>query len=679
MSHDSTPSTSLHEIENAWITLADGCRLAARIWMPAEAAAGVARLPAILEYIPYRKRDFTRRRDESMHRWFAGAGYVAVRVDMRGSGDSDGVLHDEYLAREQDDAVEVIDWLARQPWCSGEVGMMGKSWGAFNSLQVAARRPPALKAIIAVMGTDDRFAEDVHYAGGCLLNDNFWWGCIMQVFNARPPDPQIVGERWRAMWLERLEAERFWPRLWLEHQSVDEYWRHGSVRFDYGAIACPVWLWGGWADIYRDTPLRLAANLRVPVKVTMGPWAHLYPHEATPQPAVGFLQESVRWWDHWLKGKDAGLMGEPALRFYMMNGVAPAPAYAERPGRWIAEREWPSPTVLTRSLAINAEGLGDRAAGESALCIDSPQSTGLAAGDWGSFGVAGDIPGDQRLDSFGSLEIDGQTLGEPLEILGNAHAILELAADRPAAFVAVRLIDVAADGSATLVARGLLNLTHRESRESPAPLVPNRRYRVDVPLTATAYAFGAGHRIRLAFSSAYWPIVWPSPEPVKLTLFTGVSELLLPVRAAQPGDARLAAYPAARSAVTSPVTVVRKGRLERSLTLDQVSAEVVHRLYIDGGVFGDCGTLRLEAIDLEVSHVLERIYRIKPHDPASACATMTQKYQMGRGDWQVKIDAGAQMSASAAAFELEAWIEAWEGARSIFRREWRSSTPRNHL
>src|SRR5882762_9728610 len=225
---------AVRDTENVWITLSDGCRLAARVWLPVP-EPGVP-VPAILEYIPYRKRDFMRRRDEGMHRWFAGHGYAAVRVDMRGSGESDGVMHDEYLAQEQDDALEVIDWIARQSWCSGKVGMMGKSWGAYNSLQVAARRPPALKAIIAVMGTDDRFAECIHFSGGCLLNDNFWWGCVMQMFNARPPDPAIVGERWRAMWLERLEAERFWPEIWLEHQALDDYWKHGSVCFDYGAI-----------------------------------------------------------------------------------------------------------------------------------------------------------------------------------------------------------------------------------------------------------------------------------------------------------------------------------------------------------------------------------------------------------------------------------------------------------
>jgi uncharacterized protein len=668
---------TVKDIENEWITMSDGCRLAVRLWLPDD--ADITPVPAILEYIPYRKRDFMRRRDESMHRWFAANGYAAVRVDMRGSGESDGVMHDEYLKLEQDDALEVIDWIARQPWCSGNVGMMGKSWGAYNSLQVAARRPPALKAVIAVMGTDDRFAECIHFSGGCLLNDNFWWGCIMQVFNARPPDPAIVGERWREMWLQRLRAEEFWPRLWLDHQTLDGYWKHGSICFDYEAIACPTWFWGGWADLYRDTPMRLAEHLRVPHRVTMGPWGHLYPHEAIPAPAVGFLQEALRWWDHWLKGRDNDVMKEPPLRFYMMDSVPPLPHYAERPGRWVAESEWPSSHVRTQVFAINDQGLRLSAAAERALTLTSPQSTGLAAGDWGSFGNPGDVPGDQRLDSFGSLEFDTDPLIQPIEILGNTQVSLEVAADRPNALLAVRLIDVAPDGSATSVARGFLNLAQRDGRETPAPLDEGRRYRVKVQLTATAYAFPRGHRIRLAVSTAYWPIIWPSPEPVTLTLFTGASQLNLPVREAQSSDAELRPLAEPASARPSPATILRKGRVERTVTLDQVSREVTHRLYVDGGVFGDWGKFRLDDIQMDIGHVFERIYCIKPDEPNSAHASMTQSYDMGRGDWQIKVLAGADMTSTASTFELKAWIEAYEGGQSIFRKDWSSSIPRNNL
>ena len=507
----------VRDIENEWIPLSDGCRLAARIWRPVDAEDRP--VPAILEYIPYRKRDFMRGRDEAMHRYFAGHGYAAVRVDMRGSGESDGLLHDEYLKQEQDDAHEVIAWIAAQPWCDGAVGMMGKSWGGFNALQVAARRPPALKAILPVMGTDDRFAEDVHYSGGCLLNDNFWWGAIMHIFNARPPDPAIVGEGWRAAWLERLDAVTFWPIIWLGHQTRDAYWRHGSVCEDYGAIQCPVYFVGGWADLYRDTPFRLAAGLEAPWKVLVGPWAHLYPQDGLPQPAIGFLQEALRWWDQWLKGIDTGIMEEPALRVWMQESVPPRPYYGERPGRWVAEETWPSPRIEIRRFALNRHSLDAEAGPEEALVLPPMQDPGAAAGDWVSFAIPGDMPLDQRVDDGGALTFDSAPLEQGLEILGGPELVLDLAVDRACALVAVRLSDMAPDGASTAFARGVLNLTHRDGHEEPAPLEPGRRYRVTVRLHGTAYAVPPGHRLRLSLSSGYWPIVWPSPESVTLTVY----------------------------------------------------------------------------------------------------------------------------------------------------------------
>jgi putative CocE/NonD family hydrolase len=252
-------------IDNAWIPLSDGVRLAARIWLPAEAEADP--VPAVLEYIPYRKGDGTAVGDSTRHTYFAGHGYASVRVDMRGSGDSDGILLDEYLSQEQDDALEVIAWLASQPWCTGALGMMGISWGGFNSLQVAARRPPALKAIITVCSTDDRYADDVHYIGGCLLGiEMLSWASTMLAFNARPPDPAVVGERWREMWLERLEKTPPFVEAWLSHQRRDAYWKHGSVCEDYAAIECPVYAVGGWADAYTNAVLRLLAGLSCPRK-----------------------------------------------------------------------------------------------------------------------------------------------------------------------------------------------------------------------------------------------------------------------------------------------------------------------------------------------------------------------------------------------------------------------------
>ena len=264
---DEFPST-IREVEHAWIPLADGTRLAARYWLPDDAESNP--VPGILEYIPYRKRDGTAARDEAMPPFFAGHGYAAVRVDMRGSGESDGLLHEEYLKREQDDALEVIAWIAEQPWCTGRVGMMGKSWGGFNALQVAARRPPALSCIITVYSTDDRYADDIHYMGGCLLTANPDWAFTMFGQNGRPPDPLLVGERWRETWLARLENNRPWIIEWLRHQRRDDFWRHGSVCEDYAAIECPVYAIGGWADPYTNPVPRLLANLTAPRKAAGG-------------------------------------------------------------------------------------------------------------------------------------------------------------------------------------------------------------------------------------------------------------------------------------------------------------------------------------------------------------------------------------------------------------------------
>src|SRR4029077_19238439 len=214
-------------LDDVLIPLKDGTRLAARIWLPVDADGDP--VPAILEYLPYRRRDGTVERDLLTHPYFAGHGYAAVRVDMRGSGDSDGVLLGEYLKQEQDDAMEVIAWIAAQPWCSGAVGMVGISWGGFNGLQVAARRPPALKAIITLCSTDDRYADDTHYMGGAVLGANLTWASTMLANQTRPPDKALVGERWREMWLERMRNLPLFVALWLKHQRRDAYWEHGSV------------------------------------------------------------------------------------------------------------------------------------------------------------------------------------------------------------------------------------------------------------------------------------------------------------------------------------------------------------------------------------------------------------------------------------------------------------------
>jgi uncharacterized protein len=163
------------------------------------------------------------------------------------------LLFDEYAKQEQDDGVEVIAWLAAQPWCNGAVGMMGISWGGFNGLQIAARRPPALKAIVTICSSDDRYADDAHYMGGTFLTTaGLEWAFFFFSLMCLPPDPALVGDSWRAMWLERLQNIPLFQENWLQHQRRDAYWKHGSVCEDYAAIQCPVYAVGGWTDGYKN-------------------------------------------------------------------------------------------------------------------------------------------------------------------------------------------------------------------------------------------------------------------------------------------------------------------------------------------------------------------------------------------------------------------------------------------
>jgi len=659
-------------IDGAWIALSDGTRLAARLWLPEDAERRP--VPALLEYLPYRQRDSMRLRDAPMHHYLAGHGYASVRVDIRGTGDSDGLIDDEYTRQEQDDALEVIAWLARQPWCDGKVGMFGISWGGFNALQVAARRPPALKAIISIGSTDDRYATDVHYMGGCMTKDNVDWAAVMFSHVSTPPDPAIVGERWRAMWLARLQHLQPWLIPWITHQRRDAYWQHGSVCEDFGRIEVPVYAVSGWADNYAAAVPRLLAGLGGPRKGLIGPWAHNFPYNGRPGPAIGWLQEALRWWDHWLKGADTGIMGEPMLRAWMQDSVRPAAEYAERPGRWIAEDSWPSPRIKPRVFALNPGKLGARAGRETPLLLLSPQTVGLTAGEIGRYGSGAEHATDQREEDGGSLVFLSEPLKRQIEILGEPIVELELAANKPQALVAVRLNDVAPDGSATRATYGLLNLTHRDSHEHASPLVPGKRYRVRVPLEAVAYAIPAGHRIAVAMSTSYWPVAWPSPEAVTLTVFAGKSTLLLPVRPPQRADARLRPFAAPEAAPQSPHVELESGReSNRIITRDFQARSTTVQLPRDGG------TTQLTDIDLIVQEKGDVFYAIAGDDPASASAWT--RFEMGRrrGDWRIRTETRTRLTCTTTEFRLQAMLDAWEGDTRVFTRNWDLRFPRDGL
>ncbi|MGQ7815663.1 CocE/NonD family hydrolase [Metapseudomonas furukawaii] len=656
----------VREIEHCLIPLSDGTPLAARIWLPE--SAGPQRFPAILEYLPYRKRDGTALRDSLSHPWMAGQGYVCVRVDMRGSGESGGLLEDEYSVREQEDALEVIDWLCRQPWCDGRVGMMGISWGGINSLQLAARRPRALKAIITLCSSDDRYADDIHFKGGCLLLESLGWSATMLSFLAVPPDPLLLGEAWRQRWQERLEAMPALAGIWLEHQVRDDYWRQGSVCEDYGAIEAAVYAIGGWGDAYRNAVPRLLQHLPGPKKALVGPWIHKYPHIAVPAPAIGFLQEARRWWDHWLKGIDNGVMDEAPGTFYLQDVLPPRACYRERPGAWVRTAGWPDPQLRRRVFSLGEAGLvPERADLERPRRFCSPVTTGLHQGRYCAIWLGPDGPTDQRRDDAHSLCFDSAPLAEPLRLLGDARLDLCLSADRPCGHLVARLNAVAPDGQVTQLSYGALNLRLRDDLAEPTPVVPGEPMRVVLVLDQMGWRVPAGYRLRIALGTASFPLLWPAPELATLTLLPGPQRVELP---AFEGEEVPCPFERPQGAVPEALEVLREPGPRRTLEEDVAGGEV--RVRIED----DLGARRFLDHGLWVDQRCTETYRALPWDPLSVRADIRWRSCTGRDDWRVEVDTRLQVQADARWFYLETEQVARLDGQEVHRAHWHQRVAR---
>lgn len=648
-----------HETPDMGITLPDGTRLSARVWMPDDARENP--VPAILEFLPYRKRDGTAARDVTTHAVFAKHGYACLRVDMRGNGDSEGAMDDEYSPQELADAVDVINWIAAQDWCSGNVGMMGISWGGFNALQVAALAPEPLKAIVTVCSTVDRFADDIHYKGGCLLNANFGWGATMLCYSSRAPDPALVGDKWRDMWLERLNAEPYLTMVWARHQHRDAYWEHGSVCEDYSAIKAATLTIGGWRDGYKNAPQSLLENLDTSTKAIIGPWIHKYPHIAVPEPRIDFIGECLRWWDHWLKDIDAGIENVPDLRLFMMEKAGESTGGVQ--GRWINQDFRNAPQSV---LHLGAKGLGETAT-PFTTNIDSPASTGLSGDDFFSVWPSGAVTAEQTADDAQSNCFDTDQLDTDLSVVGAVQLDLTLTSNTPVAQIAARLCEVDAQGISHLITTGVLNLTHRESAQNPAPLPVNTPLNVSLTLDQIAYKLCAGSRLRLSLSNAYWPLIWPAPGHTKLGLTAGKISLPLLHESA---DSPVRFNPPDPNASWN-VRTIRDASQSRDITTDPETGVISVACVDDAG----------EVEDLDHGLINGTVSRewwdIQPDDPLSARARAHWSYRNARGDWSVRTETFSEMWSDAQAFHLTARIEAYEGETLIFEKDFSETIRRN--
>jgi predicted acyl esterase len=509
-------------IEEVRIPMKDGVRLAADIWRPDE---GAGPFPVLLEYLPYRKTE-ARGGSHSLYSHFVRHGYVVARVDIRGTGNSEGTLIPyEYSEIEQHDGEEVIAWLASRPFSNGNVGMFGISWGGFNSIHMAMRRPPALKAIIAVDATDDLYQDDVHFMDGIMHVDS--WEMSQDLANAVPGAPGYVLD-------ERYFADRFdqppWMLTYKARQRDGPFWDRTALNKRYESIRIPVFMIGGWYDGYRDSIPRMLEHLKAPTKAIVGAWDHTYPDEPYPKPGFDWRNEAVRWFDQWLKGKDTGIMKEPRLAVYVRNWHPPGPYLEEAPGHWRYEDGWPISRIRERVLhPRNDRSLADAPGAAAVDRLRYVPTTGVEAG--GPVMWWGDVAPDQRPTDAFSLVYDTPPLEEDVEILGLPKAMLHAAADAPHVNWFARLNDVAPDGTVTQVAGAGQNGAHRVSAREPEAIEPGQPFPLEIEMHFTSWVFPKGHRIRLAVSNAQWPMNWPTPYPTTTSLYLGSegSRLLLPV------------------------------------------------------------------------------------------------------------------------------------------------------
>jgi putative CocE/NonD family hydrolase len=641
----------------AWIPTDDGVRLATRLWLPDERPAAV-----VLEALPYRMDDLTSSYSSEYERLCDEGGFAVARVDLRGTGSSEGIAVDEYPPREQADLVQAIAWLAEQEWSNGRVGMYGTSYSGFNSLQLAAERPPALGAVVAIYATDDRYTDDVHYTGGALRAiDLVDYVLYMAAMNALPPVPSVYGDGWREEWERRLDAGEPWLLRWLEEQTDGPYWRHGSLRPGYDRIECPTMIVSGWADGYRNNTFRTFEALRCPKHLLAGPWSHMSTAASLPGPHLDLVPELVRWFGHWLRDDANGVEHDPPIRVFVRHSTRQTPDLAEMRGRWRYEPEWPPARARTFVLRP------DPATGTDELTVEGDVGTSAwiscaARLPWGQ-------PSDQREDDARSLTYEWEADG--VEIMGQPRLKVALTSNASVAFLSAKLCDVFPDGTSSLVTRGLLNLAHRESSVDPSPLAPGEPTSVELELEATSWAFDPGHRIRLSLAGADWPNIWPPPQATTLGLDRATLELALPVvdgpdpldevpqfTAPSKGDAH-----APETEEPQPPVV---WRITRDVLDRETRAEIAHGARYDG------------ELGARVSEDYEGAVGVSTADPGKAWARARATYRINWPDTSCVAEARLDFRSDADAYHVAVDVSAEEPGGELGRHErrWLRVIPR---
>lgn len=629
-----------------FVPMSDGTRIALTVYLPDSPGDGP--FPAVVESIPYRKDDQFFTPDYLTYTYLAERGIAGVRIDIRGTGASTGVINDEYTREEMADTVAVFEWLESQDWCTGNLGMWGISWGGFSALQTAMLRPPQLKAIAAMHATHDRFSSDVHYVGGSAhAAEQLDWPGSMVAANGLPPDPEIVGEGWWHEWTERLEQTPQWPFQWLRHQQRDDYWLHGSPCTDYTSIQCPTLLIGGWLDGYVDGMLAMTESLECPTRTIIGPWGHHRPATGVPEPTMDHYDLLARWFGHHLRGDENGVMDLPPVTVFVRT--EPPFDGPRSTGGWRVEESWPPQDM--DDLVLGLDDLDhDRTS------WSGPQWVGSHAPFWDR---AGRLSTDSSEDDAASMTFTTAPLEEPLEILGIPQVTAVVSTDQPFGLVAARLLAVDPDGRGHLICRGSRNLVFPRDLSEPVVPVPGEPSEVSFGLLATSAVIPAGWRIRLALAGADFPVVWPPKGKFTLTVDPSRSRLTLPVARSREATLDMPAG-------VVPPSPAHQTRDVEEWTVVRSPGENVYRMV----------TASTEVQpDLVCTSDQWWTVTVDDHDPTSTHARTFCKASLERPGWAVSTEGTIDISAGDT-FDVMVELVARHNGEEVFRRRWEESIPR---
>jgi len=466
------------------VEMRDGVRLATSVFLP----EGDGPWPTIIQRTPYNKATYARTAPR-----YTGEGYAYVLQDSRGIHKSEG----DYFPFESDmpDGYDTIEWIAKQSWCDGKVGITGASAMGIAANLAAASDPPHLVAAFVIVAPEGLFNQS-RFIGG------------------------VFKESHAGGWMKRQGAEDQIPAL-KKRVLMDDRWRATDFVFHRHNVDIPMYNVGGWYDIFAQGNLNnfmdLQANGREGAKgnqkLLMGPFGHgqlagglSYPESGS---LGGFWDVEKRWFDHWLKGEDNGIMDEPAVRYYMMASAEKS-AISEK-NRWIEAESWP-PESTPQRLYLHGNGtLGLTAPVEQNAPTIYPADPANPVPTKGGANLGGELgPVDQRAigDRPDYLRFTSEPLAEDVVVAGHIEVELWAATDGPDTDFMVKLVDVYPDGYEATILDNPLRARYRHGRNSAADvkmMTPGQPEKLVIDLWSTAQTFEKGHRIAVHVSSSNYP------------------------------------------------------------------------------------------------------------------------------------------------------------------------------